>query len=148
MRKTYSFGMFLASSPSAKGYKMEETVTRVLLVDDDESTRASLQVLLESERCQVICAVNGADALAQLAVTEVDVVITDWCMPFLDGIELCKQLRGNPTIRQIPLLLVSSDPVPRCDGLWDAFFRKPVSFPDIFRAVRTLAATHVGVLAA
>lgn len=142
----------------AKGYEWKGTVTRVLLVDDDESTRASLHVLLEGERCQVTCAVNGADALAQLAVMEVDVVITDWRMPILDGIELCKRLRGNPTIRQVPLLMVSSDPVPRCDGLWDAFFRKPASFPEIFQTVRTLAgaptsgdpctSTRVGALAA
>lgn len=110
----------------------------ILLVDDDEPTRASLQVLLESERYRVFCSANGANALAQIAMTRIDLVITDSTMPILDGVKLCEQLRISPRFRSIPIVLVSADPEPDGQALWNAFFRKPFRFPVVNRIVHLL----------
>lgn len=119
----------------------------VLLVDDDAPTRASLSELLESSGYHVICAANGADALALLAVNGVELVISDWSMPLLDGLQLCEELRANLAFRSLSIVLMSSDSAPDLHGLWDAFFRKPFAFPELDRAIQSLAGSAAAKVA-
>jgi CheY-like chemotaxis protein len=98
----------------------------VLLVDDDHENRWALQLALESGGHHVVLAENGYDALRKAAQHIPQLVVTDWQMPEMDGAELCRRLKYQPSLAGIPVVMLSAMPEPpdepRC---WAAFLRKP-----------------------
>ena len=68
---------------------------RVLVADDDAVTRRILQVSVQRLGHECVLAKDGAEAWELYRQSEVDVVISDWTMPGLDGVELCKRVRGG-----------------------------------------------------
>jgi DNA-binding response OmpR family regulator len=66
---------------------------RVLIVDDDEIVRASLASLLKRSGYDVSCAASGEEALRMLGAARYQVLLTDWQMPNMDGLELCRKVR-------------------------------------------------------
>ncbi|WP_318833464.1 response regulator [Burkholderia cepacia] len=112
----------------------------VLFVDDDEDTRHAFALLLEREGHHVLLAQNGVEAVAKISEYAVDLVMTDWSMPGMDGVTLCRTLRADPLHCSIPILLMSSAEAPAEEGLWDAFFRKPVSWLAVEQTVREFVA--------
>ena len=93
----------------------------------------------------VISARSGEDALNQIHRHQPDVVITDFMMPLMNGMQLCMQLRDRADTRNIPLIMSSSVPTPagadvqrRCDY----FIAKPADFVLLLEVVhRTLGRT-------
>ncbi|MFP3588596.1 response regulator [Paraburkholderia sp. SIMBA_055] len=112
----------------------------ILLVDDEELPQDALQALLESESYRVVCAANGADALARLSASRVDLVVTDWAMPVMDGLQFCQRMRSDALLHAIPILLVSSKAAPQWDGTWDVFMRKPFAPQHLLQTIQTLTA--------
>lgn len=80
----------------------------VLVVDDDASVRLLIAMMLKQLGCIVHVANNGREALKILEATQVPVVISDWNMPVMDGIELCHALRSDFSDRYIHLTLLTS----------------------------------------
>ena len=76
-----------------------------LVVDDDDSIRRMERVILERRGVRVVDAVNGKQALAHLLSTRVDVVVTDFLMPEMNGLELIAAMRTRNM--DVPILLVS-----------------------------------------
>ena len=68
---------------------------RILIVEDDEVSRRVLARTLEKLGYAVALAGDGAEGLEQFALHSPKVVITDWMMPRMDGLELCRRVRGN-----------------------------------------------------
>lgn len=101
-------------------------MSTVLLVDDDLENRWALQLALESGGHHVVLAENGYDALLKAGRHTPQLVITDWQMPEMDGAELCRRLKYQPSLAVIPVVMLSAMPEPpdepRC---WAAFLRKP-----------------------
>jgi CheY-like chemotaxis protein len=77
----------------------------ILLVDDNKMGLAARRVVLEELGHTVYTAANGLDALAAVETQVFDLVITDWKMPKLDGIELIRRLRENEF--SAPIILLS-----------------------------------------
>jgi CheY-like chemotaxis protein len=111
---------------------------RVLLVDDDTANLEVLSDLLRSEGYVVVCARNGAEAMACLGNAQPDVVMLDYVMPTMDGATMAKMLKDDAATRHIAIVMTSGLPEemvrPRCQ-LYDAFLQKPY---DVDRALRTL----------
>lgn len=112
---------------------------RVLIVDDDENTRALMGILLEGAGYTVVQVGNGLDALKEVHKRHFDVVVTDWIMPLLNGLELIQRLQElSPQIR---VILVSGN-FPERAAAWNdypcfAALRKPFDnmvFLDLVRA--------------
>jgi PAS domain S-box-containing protein len=80
---------------------------RVLIVDDDQKVCELLTELIENEGYEVVSAADGGSALEILKSFEPDVVISDVVMPVLDGIELCRRIKKEPSSADIPVLLIS-----------------------------------------
>lgn len=81
----------------------------VLVVDDEPDARELLAACLEARGCEVRTAADGEEALDVLrADGDVGLVITDIMMPRLDGLALCDQMRAEPRLRSIPVVLVSA----------------------------------------
>jgi two-component system, chemotaxis family, chemotaxis protein CheY len=82
---------------------------RVLVVDDSESTRELLTVILETAGYQVDCAFDGEDAVTLLEGRYVDLVLTDLNMPRLDGIGLIKKLRAMESYKRTPIIMLTTE---------------------------------------
>jgi DNA-binding response OmpR family regulator len=65
----------------------------VLIVDDDDIVRASLTSLLKRSGYDVACAASGEEALRMLGAERYQILLTDWQMPNMDGLELCRKVR-------------------------------------------------------
>ncbi|MDP2677999.1 MAG: response regulator [Rhodoferax sp.] len=102
----------------------------ILIAEDSPTQAEQLKQLLEEHQYRVLTAVNGKAALAQLALHQPTLVISDVMMPELDGYGLCKAIKSDDKLKHIPVMLVTtlSDPDDVIRGLEcgaDNFIRKP-----------------------
>lgn len=88
--------------------RREEARRRVLVVDDSPLTRELLVQLLESVGYVVVQASDGSEALERLAREAVDIVVSDLEMPNVDGLELTRRLKSHPTLRSLPVVIVTT----------------------------------------
>jgi DNA-binding response OmpR family regulator len=81
---------------------------RVLIADDNETYLQSLGAMLRDEGYEVILARSGEEALKLLAGQQVDCILIDLFMPGLDGRETCQRIKAVPTVRDIPLVMMTA----------------------------------------
>ena len=117
-------------------------VDRILVVDDLPDNCFLLQTVLEIEGYLVEVAHSGYAALESIASHPPDLLLLDVMMPEMDGFEVTRRLRQNPSLPFIPILLVTgySEPTP-ADGFnvgADGFIRKPIDFDDLLHQIRTI----------
>ena len=111
---------------------------RILIVDDHENNRLLLDDILSMAGHQVVLAASGAEALALLSGSAVDLVLLDLLMPGMNGLEVLLAMRARPALAELPVLVLSgidhSDMTAQClaAGARD-FIRKPFE-PAILRA--------------
>jgi two-component system chemotaxis response regulator CheY len=87
----------------------EEVTVRLLVVDDSSTMRRIIRNSLKTLGFEdIVEAENGENALSRLQAEQVDFVITDWNMPVMSGIELVTAMRGNPTLKATPVLMVTT----------------------------------------
>jgi CheY-like chemotaxis protein len=82
---------------------------KILVVDDCQTTRKLLGHYLKVRGYSVVFAENGLDALEKLGTDTVNLVMTDLNMPYMDGMELIKTLRSDPTWEDLPILMVTTE---------------------------------------
>ena len=85
----------------------------LLLVDDDEHTCEAMRRLLGRTGYAVACVCSGAEALALLDDLTPDLVILDWMMPDMDGLEVLRRVRVNAATRDLPVLMYSAADDPK-----------------------------------
>jgi class 3 adenylate cyclase len=116
---------------------------RILVVDDQRTNAEMVSGVLRNQGYEVQVALDGADALDQVAAKAPDLVISDILMPRMDGYEMCRKLRANPATTLLPVILVTSaDPqterVKGIDAGADDFISKPVVWAELFGRVKRL----------
>lgn len=114
-------------------------MTRVLVVDDDPAIAEVVAAILQDEGYACATAENGAEALRALSEQRFDLVISDVMMPSVDGRELLQRIRGSPTPKRVPVVLMSAA-IER-DGAGaapDAFLRKPFGEDQLLGTVAEL----------
>ena len=82
---------------------------KVLIVDDCPTTRKLISLYLKSAGYEVLTAENGIDAIEKLGRDNVNLILSDLNMPYMDGIELLKNLRADPQWRHIPFLMITTE---------------------------------------
>lgn len=85
---------------------------KILVVDDCQTTRKILGLYLKAKGFDVVSAENGLDAIEKLASHDVNLIMSDLNMPFMDGIELVKTLKADPDMSHIPILMVTTEADP------------------------------------
>lgn len=115
---------------------------RVLVVEDEPAQREVLVYNLTAEGFNVTAASNGEEALMMVHEGTPDIVVLDWMMPHLSGIEVCRRLKIKPDTRGIPVIMLSarSEEVDRVRGLEigaDDYVVKPYSMIELMARVRT-----------
>ena len=121
---------------------MSVSQPHVLLVEDEPAQREVLAYNLEAEGYTVSRAENGEEAMLQVAEITPDLVILDWMMPLMSGIEVCRQLKTREDTRNIPVIMLSarSEEVDTVRGLEtgaDDYVTKPYSLRELMARVRT-----------
>ncbi|RJL04054.1 phosphate regulon transcriptional regulatory protein PhoB [Paracoccus aestuarii] len=114
----------------------------VLVVEDEGAQREVLHYNLEAEGFDVVMADNGEDALLLVAEEQPDLIVLDWMLPKVSGIEVCRQVKADPSTRNIPIIMLSarSEEVDRVRGLEtgaDDYVVKPYSVVELLARLRT-----------
>ncbi|WP_299145407.1 phosphate regulon transcriptional regulator PhoB [uncultured Tateyamaria sp.] len=115
---------------------------RVLVVEDEPAQREVLSYNLEAEGFAVSRAQNGEEALLLVDEDMPDIIVLDWMMPNLSGIEVCRRLKIRPETRAIPIIMLSarSEEVDKVRGLEtgaDDYVIKPYSVIELMARVRS-----------
>ncbi len=115
----------------------------VLVVDDSHASREIYSGILKSHSINVIEAANGVEAKQRIEENNPDVVITDVVMPEMNGYELCRWIKNNPSTQKIPVLVCSTKNE-EFDRYWgmkqgaDAYMTKPFAPPELLKTIKEL----------
>jgi CheY-like chemotaxis protein len=115
----------------------------ILLVDDELTISEVVELALSMHGFDVTIAQDGRDALAHLATHRPDVVLSDIMMPYIGGLELARTIQETPSLRGIPVILMSASGRPPKDAnnTYTAFLAKPF---DVDQLVGTLERVLAG----
>lgn len=113
----------------------------VLVVEDELAQREVLSYNLEADGFKVVKAENGEEAMLLVAEDMPDIIVLDWMMPNLSGIEVCRRLKTKIETRNIPVIMLSarSEEVDKVRGLEtgaDDYVVKPYSVVELMARVR------------
>ena len=116
---------------------------RILIVEDEEPLTMLLRYNLEAEGYEVETSARGDEADTRLKESTPDLVVLDWMLPGLSGIELCRRLRARPETRQLPIIMLTArgEESEKVRGLAtgaDDYIVKPFSVPELLARVRAL----------
>ncbi|HXI86432.1 MAG TPA: phosphate regulon transcriptional regulator PhoB [Parvularculaceae bacterium] len=117
--------------------------TRVLVVEDEEALATLLEYNLKLEDFDVSLAADGEEALMKVDESLPDIVILDWMLPKISGIEVCRRLRLKPETKNIPVIMLTarSEESDRIRGLEtgaDDYMTKPFSTNELIARVRAV----------
>ena len=115
---------------------------RVLLAEDDVKLGKLINYMLMQNRVQVDWIQNGADIFEYAMYSEYDIVILDWMMPNVTGVDACRQLRENGYERAILMLTAKDTIEDRVTGLdagADDYLVKPFEFDELLARLRALS---------
>lgn len=81
---------------------------RILVVEDDRDIGQLVRYNLQADGFDVTLVEDGRPALCELQGGGFDLLVLDWMLPAVPGLEVCKAVRGNPVLRQLPILVVTA----------------------------------------
>ena len=115
----------------------------VMIVEDETALVTMLRYNLEKEGFEVCEANDGEEALVQLAERKPDVVLLDWMLPLVSGIEVCRQIRRSPVSRTVPVIMLTArgeeaDKVRGLNSGADDYMTKPFSPSELIARVRAV----------
>lgn len=110
---------------SGYGEKQDESRPLIACIDDSQTVQNSVKITLEAHGYEVISLIKPAQAMTKLIRTHPILILMDITMPDINGYELCKILRKSPSLKTVPILMLSSR-----DGLFDRIQAKLVGAND------------------
>jgi CheY-like chemotaxis protein len=125
-----------SSVPPASGRLAELPSTLVLVVDDDRETQKILRTLLETSGHTTKILATAEDAFEFLRTTNCDLVLLDWGLPGMSGLEFTTRVRRDPRLKRLPIVFVtargtSQDLVMAFEAGADDYVRKPFRVPEL-----------------
>lgn len=118
-------------------------IAKILIVEDDAALEALLAYNLEKEGYKISVANDGEDALLQIAEQVPDLIILDWMLPKLSGIEVCRRLRAKTATKNIPIIMLTartdeSDKIRGLETGADDYLLKPFSVAELKARIRAV----------
>jgi two-component system phosphate regulon response regulator PhoB len=116
---------------------------KILIVEDETAVVTLLRYNLEHQGFEVDAVSDGEEALVAIEENPPDLVLLDWMLPQLSGIEVCRQLRRRPATKQLPIILLTArgeeaDTVRGLDSGADDYVTKPFSPAELTARVHAL----------
>jgi CheY-like chemotaxis protein len=118
-------------------------LAKILVVEDDPRMLDAMVWLVESEGHHVAQATNGVEALALATSEPPELIVTDFMMPLMDGLELARSLADDPRLSTIPVVLTSAIAAPPDHDAFVAFLRKPFSASRLIEVINETLAQQV-----
>ena len=120
-----------------------ESMNTVLIIDDEPAARESLEALLTAEGYQLEFAMDGIQGLARAVELYPDIILLDVMMPGIDGFEVCRRLREDPILAEVPVVMITAldDQASRLRGIdagADDFISKPFDKSELRARVRAI----------
>jgi DNA-binding response OmpR family regulator len=118
---------------------------QIIIVDDDRDTREMLTLALDLEGFEVWTAANGLRLISAMHVDRPDVILLDIMMSWIDGFELCRAIKQNPSFSDIPVIFISArksdedERAGRAAGAID-YFAKPLDIERLVERIREILA--------
>jgi two-component system phosphate regulon response regulator PhoB len=115
----------------------------IMVVEDEAALVTMLRYNLEKEGYRVCEALDGEEALTVLAERNPDLVVLDWMLPVMSGIEVCRQIRRKPRSRDLPVIMLTArgeegDKVRGLNTGADDYLTKPFSLPELLARIKAL----------
>lgn len=115
----------------------------VLVVEDEDALATLLQYNLEKEGYKVALAGDGEDAMQRVEESPPDLVLLDWALPKVSGIEVCRRIRARAESRNLPVIMLTargeeSDRIRGLDTGADDYIAKPFSMSELTARVRAV----------
>jgi two-component system phosphate regulon response regulator PhoB len=120
-------------------------ISRLLVVEDEEALAILLQYNLDKEGFEVAVASSGEEALRMAAQDRPDLLLLDWMLPGISGVEVCRRLRLGPETRNIPIVMLTArgEQRDRLQGLSlgaDDYISKPFVMSELAARLKMLLA--------
>lgn len=117
--------------------------TSVLIVEDEVAIVTLLRYNLEREGFKVYSTGDGEEAITMVQEVKPDVIVLDWMLPSMTGVEICKQLRWKPETKSIPIIMLSArgeegDRIRGLDSGADDYIVKPFSPAELIARIRAI----------
>jgi two-component system phosphate regulon response regulator PhoB len=117
--------------------------TTVLVVEDDEALRTLMEYNFGREGFEVVTATDGEEALLRIEERQPDVMVLDWMLPAISGIEVCRQLRAKPETQGLPIIMLTAraeetDRIRGLDTGADDYVVKPFSMEELAARIRAV----------
>jgi two-component system, OmpR family, phosphate regulon response regulator PhoB len=115
----------------------------VLVMEDEDALATLLSYNLEKEGYRVVVASDGEEGMLQIDERLPDLVLLDWMLPKLSGIEVCRRIRGRPETRNMPIIMLTargeeSDRIRGLDTGADDYLTKPFSMSELIARIRAV----------
>ena len=126
------------------------TPPRILVVDDNPTNVKILQTRLASAGYDIVTAADGEEALATARESAPDLILLDVMMPRLDGIEVCRRLRADPSFPFTPIVLVTAlsetkDMVAGLEAGGDEYLTKPINGLELLAKLQSVLGANAAV---
>lgn len=113
----------------------------IMIIEDEEALALMLRYNLEKEGYQVAVESRGSKAIAEIEKNSPSVILLDWMLPEMSGVEICKLIRSKPDIKNIPVIMLTAkgEEEDKIKGLLvgaDDYVTKPFSVPELMARVK------------
>lgn len=118
-------------------------MTDILIVEDEEALVTILKYNLEKSGFQTRAVTDGKKALETVRAHMPDVILLDWMLPHVSGVDICKTIRQDHALRHIPIIMLTArgdenDKVSALSIGADDYMTKPFSIPELIARIRAL----------
>lgn len=114
----------------------------IMVVEDEEALALMLKYNLEKEGYDVVVETRGNKVLGSVEKNQPSVILLDWMLPEMSGVEICKLIRSKPDIKNIPIIMLTAkgeeeDKIKGLSAGADDYVTKPFSVPELLARVKT-----------
>ena len=116
---------------------------KIMIVEDEDDIVTLLQYNLEREGFEVAAETNGGRAVDAIALWQPDLILLDWMLPKISGVDICREIRESNDLRNIPIIMLTArgEEADKIEGLSigaDDYMTKPFSVPELVARIRAL----------
>lgn len=117
-------------------------MAKILIVEDEQAIAVLLKYNLEKVGYEAVCVAQGNKVLSEIEKNPPSLILLDWMLPEISGLELCKIIRNNPDLKNIPIIMLTAkgqeeDKVAGLSAGADDYVTKPFSIPELLARIQT-----------